>query len=99
MWLESNEEAHSEITEGVPAWIRQANGTLTAIIVVAMTDYGAELAVNPDVELPERFSLRLPHEPGRRTCCVIWRERDIVGVRLIAPDEQTPDDTSSLQDS
>ena len=47
-----------------------------------LTDEGASLVVANTVSLPDRFKLTIPLDKFERTCRVVWRKADRVGVQF-----------------
>ena len=45
---------------------------------------GAEIVVDRDTELPDRFALSLvPNVPNKKFCEVIWRQGNAMGLKFI----------------
>ena len=45
---------------------------------------GAQIIVDRDTQLPDRFSLSLvPDVPGKKSCEVIWRRGNAIGLKFI----------------
>jgi PilZ domain len=51
-------------------------------VIRNMSDMGAQLAVESPVGIPEEFTLLIKPEMIKRTCRVIWRKADRIGVRF-----------------
>lgn len=48
-----------------------------------LTDVGARLVVGSPVGLPETFELLIPFDNFKRTCRVIWKSSDKIGVTFL----------------
>ena len=65
-----------------------SNGDLSECIVYNLSDTGARLdARNP---VPNVFDLVVDGDPWRRSCVVIWRKENRIGVKFHAPSRLDP---------
>ena len=61
----------TEISSGEPCTIRN------------LTEAGACLQTDGDIPVPDKFSLIVKPEMKRRSCEVVWRIANMIGVRFI----------------
>ena len=65
------------------AWVAMASGERQACLLSDMSETGARIDVENADRLPERFALLLSaNGAARRTCRVVWRKPDQIGVRF-----------------
>lgn len=82
--MEPERRKSERITTDTPAVVRDLSGTLVANCVVCnLSDGGAKLVFESDVEVPREFSLFIgPVRTLGRRCQTIWRIGNKIGVRF-----------------
>lgn len=65
------------------AWIT-LRGSQIECRVMNLSQGGAQIVVDGDTELPDRFALSLvPNIPDKKVCEVIWRKGNAMGLKFI----------------
>jgi hypothetical protein len=64
-------------------------GSTCSCSILDISDSGARLSIDEEVELPDRFILLLNKSgDARRVCHLVWREGKNLGVRFVRSPEQ-----------
>jgi hypothetical protein len=70
--------------------IQDHRAPVISCTVKDLSNRGACLAVASTYLLPDTFELTFEHGRSRRTCRVVWRTNDKMGVAFDPPDGPTP---------
>lgn len=92
MSFRSEEEGRNgrRVAANSPAWFEGPGGKLLCCTVQNIGDDGAQLCVSPDVAYPGHFTIRLTLDGKvKRACCLVWHEKDRMGVRFVRTDGTT----------